>query len=336
MKRFLRRLVFALLVLVLVIVAGVGVAKFVLSRPAPKPGEPPRGYSSRREIVAAYALGDVKLVNMNPPLPAGVVERKDVEYGRVGERSLQLDLYSPRELSKPAPALIFIHGGGWKSGKRSDYRVYTTYFASLGYVTATISYRLVPEAAFPAAVEDAKRAVRWLRDNAERLHLDPERIAVLGGSAGGHLALMVGCSAGVPELEGRGGHAGVSSRVAAVVDLYGPADFTTPFAQTSSLVKDFLGGRSFAEAPELYRQASPLFQVKAGAPPTLILHGTIDETVPVEQSDTLAAKLTELGVPHEYLRLDGWPHTMDAAQPVNDYCKARIAAFLAKYLGAPN
>ena len=334
MKRIFKLLLKTALVLLALAVAAVLIAKLALHRPTPQPGEPPRGYASAKQILAAIALGELKLVKLNPPLPNGVAEQKDLEYGRVGERPLLLDLYSPTGLSNAVPGLIFIHGGAWRSGQRQDYRVYTTHFATRGYVVATISYRLLKEAPFPAAVEDAKCAVRWMRANAAKLHVDPDRIAVLGGSAGGHLSMMVGYAPDHPELEGRGGHAGVSSRVAAVVNFYGPADLTTPFAQASSLVKDFLGGKSYAEAPDLYRQASPLFHLKAGAPPTLTFHGTIDDVVPIDQADALTAKLNALKVPCEYARLEGWPHAMDASQPVNDYSKARVEAFLLKHLAA--
>jgi acetyl esterase/lipase len=334
MKRLLKLLLKLFLALIALAVLAVLGAKLILHRPTPKAGEPPRGYSSTRQIIAAIALRELRLVEMNPPLPDGVAEQKGIEYGRVGERPLLLDLYSPARLTNAVPGLIFIHGGAWRSGKRQDYRVYTTHFASRGYVVATISYRLLKEAPFPAAVEDAKCAVRWMRANAARLQVDPDRIAVLGGSAGGHLAMMVGYSPDDPKLEGHGGNAGVSSRVAAVVNFYGPADLTTPFAKASHLVKDFLGGKFYAEAPELYRQASPQFYLKAGAPPTLTFHGTTDEVVPIDQADSLTAKLQELKIPCEYARLEGWPHAMDAGQPVNNYCKARVEAFLAKHLAA--
>jgi acetyl esterase/lipase len=309
-----------------------GTARLYLTRSA-TPGslEHPRGYSHPKEILAAIATGGLKLIDMNPPLPANVVERTNVEYGRIGSRALDLDLYTPAGLTGAVPGLVFIHGGAWRTGKRQDYRIFTTHFAAQGYVAATASYRLFREAPFPAAVEDVKCAVRWMRAHAAELHVDPERIAVIGGSAGGHLSMMVGYSPGL--FDAGGGNTNVDSHVAAVVDIYGPADLTTPFGQKAAVVKDFLGGRGFDGAPDLWRSASPQFHLKAGAPPTLILQGTLDEIVPVGQSDTLAARLVELGVPYEYERLAGWPHAMDACVPVNEYFKARIGAFLAKRLG---
>lgn len=296
---------------------------------------PPRGYPTENALRIVYALGQLDLVDRNgPEVPPTIEERKDIEYGRVGDKPLLLDLYSPKELKTPVPGLIFIHGGGWKSGKRADYRVYTIDFARKGYVVATISYRLVPEAVFPAAVEDAKCAVRWMRASAAELRVDPDRIAVIGGSAGGYLALMVGYTAGQSRLEGAGGHAEVSSAVQAVVDLYGPTDFDTPLGRASDLVRNFLG-KSYADDPELYRFASPIDHLDAEDPPTFVLHGTIDSLVPVEQSDLLVEKLKSLAVPYWYDRLDGWPHTMDLARTVNQRCQLLVSQFLETHLKAP-
>jgi acetyl esterase/lipase len=290
------------------------------------PGElpkPPAGYKNRTLVLAAIASGILPLVNNDVPLPDGVLLEKDIEYGNVDGRSLKLDLYRPRKIAKPVPALLFIHGGAWKSGKRQDYDFYTKAFAKKGYVVATASYRFSGEAPFPAAVQDCKCAVRWLRANAQKYRIDPKQIAVVGGSAGGHLAMMLGY-ADDPALEGKGGHAGVSSQVSAVVNLYGVYDMTTEFARSSSAVKNFLAGKTFAEVPKLYRQSSPRFNLDKGDPPTLILHGTIDEVVPIGQSDALAAHLKHLKIPHEYGRLTGWPHTMDLAKSVNIYCQAMM------------
>ena len=134
-------------------------------------------------------------------------------------------------MTQPVPAVLFLHGGAWKGGYRQIYHYYCTKFAEHGFVAATASYRFTGEAPFPAAVEDVKCAVRWLRANAEKRGIDPNKIGVAGGSAGGHLAMMIGYSSDVPELEGKGGHAETSSRVQAVVDLYGPTDLTDRVCQ---------------------------------------------------------------------------------------------------------
>ena len=300
------------------------------SSPPPAPG-----YKTPAEVMAAIAAGEIKLIKSPKEMPDGVIEQKNIEYGKVGERALQLDLYLPEKILKPVPGLIFIHGGGWSAGSRDVYKPYTVSYAKKGYVAATISYRLTGEAIFPAAVEDAKCAVRWLRANAAKYHVDPNKIAVIGGSAGGHLSLMVGYSSDVPELEGNGGNPRVSSSVQAVVDFYGPYDLTTDFARKAGVVKKFLGDKTYDEAPELYKRASPMTYLTKNDPPTLILHGTIDDVVPVEQSDRLAARLKELGIPVVYDRLEGWPHTMDAAEIVHQRCQYFMDQFFAKYLPLP-
>lgn len=293
---------------------------------------PPKGYPTENALKLAYALGGLQLLDRKgPPLPPTVEERKDIEYGRVGDHALMLDLYSPKNLEKPVPGIIFIHGGGWTSGNRADYRPYTIPFAEKGYVVATMSYRFAQDAKFPAAVEDAKCAVRWMRANAASLHVDPDHLAVIGGSAGGYLSMMVGFTAGDPKFEGQGGHEGVSSAVQAVVDLYGPTDFDTDVARENPTVTNFLG-KKFSDDPEWFRSASPINHLTAQAPAIFVLQGTIDSTVPVSQSDALVEKLKALGVPHWYDRLDGWPHTMDLAKPVNERTQRLVLKFFEKYL----
>ena len=301
------------------------------------PPPAPPGFKNQDEAFKAVMGNQVKVIMPAAPvpLPEGVTEQKDIEYGKVGDRALLLDLYTPAKIDKPAPGLIFIHGGGWSSGNRTDYKYYTVRYAKRGYVVATVSYRFSQEAPFPAAVQDAKCAARWMRANAAKNHMDPDRIAVIGGSAGGYLAQMVGYSAGVAELEGDGGNPGVSSRVQAVVDLYGPCDIDSEGARNVGVVKKFLG-KSYDEDPELYKKASPIRYVTKDAPPTLIFQGTIDEIVPMAQSDLLAGKLKELGVPYEYEKFEGWPHTMDVAVDVNRRCQWFMNRFFAKNLAKQN
>jgi len=303
------------------------------------PPQAPAGYPNSTAALLAIQLGTLKLVDRTPPVPESVELQADVEYGKVGDRSLVLDLYSPKDRSKPLPGLIFIHGGGWKGGKKDDYRVYGIHYAQRGYVVASVGYRLSGEAIYPAAVNDVKCAVRWMRASAEKIGVDPDRLGVIGGSAGGHLSMMVGYSSDVPELEGDGGNAGVSSRVQAVVDIYGPVDLTTDFVRQNqdagSLTRRFFGG-PIDEKLELFQQGSPINYVTKDDPPTLILHGTIDDTVPIDQGDMLAAKLEELKIPYVYDRLPGWPHAMDASVPVNERARWFMDRFLDRFLkGTP-
>lgn len=305
------------------------------NRSATSTEAPPTGYGSMAAIKLAVLTGQLKLIDPKIAVPATVSVRRGIEYGTGGGESLKLDLYTPKQLDNPVPGLIFIHGGAWKKGKRSDYHYYCVKFAERGYVVATITYRLLPKHPFPAAVEDAKCAVRWMRANARRLHVNPNLIGAIGGSAGGHLAMMIGYSADVPELEGQGGHRGVSSRVQVVVDLYGPTDLTTPFAVNNPTAINFLGGRKIGEARKQYELASPITHVTKDDPPTLIFHGSIDETVPIAQSDMLAKRLRTVGVPVRYDRLTGWPHTMDAAAVVNRRCRRLMIRFFDQHLPLP-
>jgi acetyl esterase/lipase len=135
--------------------------------------EPPAGYPSTQMIKLAFVTGQLKLVDVDLPVPDSIEFREGIEYGKGGDTSLKLDLHLPKDLKKPAPVLMFVHGGGWSKGKRSDYRYYCVKFAEQGYVVATISYRLRDVVLFPAAVEDTKCAVRWMRVNAVKLGGDP-------------------------------------------------------------------------------------------------------------------------------------------------------------------
>jgi acetyl esterase/lipase len=297
--------------------------------------EPPAGFETTAQVLQAMVQGEVKSISRTGTAPEGVKATRNMEYGRGGNRTLRLDLFQPESSDAAAPGLIFIHGGGWSGGGKSMYEYYGGVFAQKGYVLASIDYRLSGEAPFPAALEDCKCAVRWMRANAGELGVDPDRIAVAGGSAGGHLALLVGYTADLPEFEGHGGHDGVSSAVRCVVDIYGPTDLTADFVRENAFARRVVGqflGASIDEAPNLYEQASPVGHVDATDPPTLILHGTIDDIVPIHQGDLLAKELAEAGVPYVYDRLPGWPHAMDLAQPVNDRCVLLMDRFFQHYL----
>ena len=294
----------------------------------------PENITNTGDLLMQEALGKITRLELDEAraVPEDVEEIKDIQYGDGEGTPLLLDLYLPRERKGAVPGLIFIHGGSWSHGKRSDYKYYATRFPQMGYAVATLSYRLVPDASFPAAVHDVKCAVRWMRANAEKYGINPDKLAAIGGSAGGHLAMMLGYSPGVAELEGTGGHQEYSSAVQAVVNFYGPVDITLPEHHNNPTLHAFFGGKTFDEAPEQYRLASPITHLTKDAPPTLTIHGTDDMTVPVDQADLLAARLKELGVYHEYLRLEGYPHTLDIIQEANVYCRWHIYRFLDKQL----
>jgi acetyl esterase/lipase len=291
----------------------------------------PRGFPTMNAGIVAYVLGLARPLDIDAePDLNGVLVERDVEYGRAGDRPLLLDVYRPATpADAPVPALMFIHGGGWAGGDKRDYQYYTAKFAQRGYVCVSIGYRFVREAKYPAAIQDAKCAMRWLRANAPALGADPDRIVAIGGSAGGHLAMLLGYSADEPALEGDSGHAGISSRANAVVNLYGPTDLTADEARDNPTVTRFFG-HGYEENPAAYAMASPLHHVDPSDPPTLIIQGTIDNIVPVGQADLLAERFQALGMPYWYARVDGWPHTMDIFPAPNAYVQALLVEFIGR------
>ena len=258
--------------------------------------EPPPGYETRAAVMTAIASGQLELIRPSETLPVGVREIEGVEFHKVQGRSLQLDLALPVNPSTSIPGLIFIHGGGWSDGKRNVYHYYTRQFAAAGYAAATISYRLSGEASFPAASQDVFAAIRWMREHAAEYNIDADRIALVGGSAGAHLALLAAYASDERRLTGPQAGKPDALRVAAVVDFYGPVDLTTEQARSSRAVSKFMGG-PYEEIPSDYALASPIKHVDRRDPPTLIFHGTIDQIVSIRQSDALAKRLAEKQCP---------------------------------------
>ena len=238
----------------------------------------------------------------------------DIQYGKGGGENLQLDLARPKALDirlhKPAPCIVFIHGGGWAGGNRKAHHGRMEKAAKEGFVSATISYRLVKDDKnrWPAQIEDCKCAVRWLRENADDLGIDPQRIGAFGDSAGAHLSMLLGTMDKQDGLEGDGGSASYSSKVQAVVGYYGPTDLTAEYPPASrGIVQNFIGG-PLGDRRDDYRRASPMTYVNAGDAPMLLFQGTKDVLVPYEQAFKMATALTDAGVPGRVEILLGHGH----------------------------
>ncbi|MFC1966339.1 alpha/beta hydrolase fold domain-containing protein [Chloroflexota bacterium] len=242
-------------------------------------------------------------------IPNTTVEvTKDVEYGRASDIPLLLDIHTPgTPIATPMPAIIFIHGGGWDSGDKSEKPcvIKFSHLATHGFFVASINYRLSGEAPFPAAVEDSKCAIRWLRANADKYNVDPQRIGVAGYSAGGHLAMMVGLVDETAGLEGNGGWGEFSSRVQAVCSYYGPSDFVSTYYEKGSRPSNikFLGG-TMEEKPEIYKTASPINYVTKDDPPLLLVHGELDETVSYNQSEEMYQAYQRAGLEAELIKVN--------------------------------
>jgi acetyl esterase/lipase/type 1 glutamine amidotransferase len=252
--------------------------------------------------------------------PGEVLVERDVSYGVAGGIPLLLDIYRPTDRAgETLPVILMIHGGGWRSWpdgkwtKATDAQTATA-FAKRGYWVASIDYRLSDVARFPAAVQDCKTAVRWIRAHAGEHRVDPARIGVWGFSAGGHLALMVGCTdprAGFDMDSGDG--SGISTRVQAVASWAGLSDLADPTGprkmegEREDLARRFIGG-TFAEMPEAYRKASPLGYVSRTSPPTFLVHGDRDEKVPYSHSEAMLERLKSVGVEATLLTVKGAGH----------------------------
>ena len=227
--------------------------------------------------------------------PSGDFEyRPAVPFARKGEIELKADLYLPKG-SGPFPAVVYIHGGGWSGGERTQLRNPAAYLADRGIAGIAIDYRLSGQAKYPAALDDCLDAVRWVRASAGKYRLDPARIAAAGSSAGGHLASLLGVTAGGPD------------KVRAVVALNPVLDLTAMDPGSASIER-FLGAPC-ADVRALCEQASPQFRATAQAPPFLIAHGTADKTVPYAQAEAMAAKLASLRVPVSLFTAEDGPHT---------------------------
>ena len=249
-----------------------------------------------------------------PAAGDGVTFTAGIEFANPDEQHLKLDLAMPASGAGPFPAIVCIHGGGFRAGTREGYDGLCRTLAAHGYVAVTVTYRLAPKHPFPAAVLDCKAAVRWLRAHAAEYHIDPERIGVTGGSAGGHLAQFLGVTIGVHEFEGAG-NLDQSSAVACVVNCYGPSDFTKVYGKSvdaAEVLPLFFGGDLTSKLHE-HIVGSPISWVTPLAAPTLCIHGTDDKYVPHEQSVWLVERLKACGVEAELLTIAGAGHGFKGA-----------------------
>ncbi len=226
------------------------------------------------------------------PLPQGTKVIRDLEYVKGGHERQKLDLYLPeKDASAPLPVIVWIHGGGWQGGSKANCPA--AGFVPQGYAVASINYRLSQHAKFPAQIEDCKAAIRWLRANAAKYHFDPDHIGVWGASAGGHLVALLGTTGDLKKWD-VGDNLNQSSRVQAVVDFFGPSDFRSIKGSAESPVSKLLGG-PVPDNKEKAAEASPITHVAKGDPPFLIVHGDMDPTVAVSQSEQLAEALKKAG-----------------------------------------
>lgn len=263
-----------------------------------------------------------------------------VVYGTAGSggRDLLCDVYRPPGVAPGdgAPAVVLVHGGSWRQGDRAQLKGYGILLGRAGYVCVAPEYRLLGEAPWPAAIEDVKAAVRWVRASAPSLGIDPARICIEGNSAGAHLALLAAGTPDLASLEGTGGNEGVSSAVAAVAAIYAPTSFYTEGEERESGGLPFLAlaeGAAAADA-EGASLASPVRHVSPSFPPTFLAHGTTDTTVPVSASLRMYQELASARVPVEMHLYAEQPHAFDAQPQFGRQVAAEMLLFLDRYVPA--
>lgn len=231
----------------------------------------------------------------------GIAVHKGVVVGKAGARNLLGHLYLPTVAAGLRPAIVVVHGGGWRKGRPESVRGFGELLGRAGFVCLLADYRLTTEACWPAQIEDVKCAIRFLRANSESLEVDSERIGIVGDSAGGHLALMAAVSC---TFEGNGGHAAHSSAVAAVGSMYGPTRIDPERANHVALMGAQATGAD-------YDGASPITYDLNDFPPCLLIHGVEDEPVPVSNSVDFHDRLNRLGRPVDLHRFPGLGHAFD-------------------------
>ncbi|MCE9604122.1 MAG: alpha/beta hydrolase [Planctomycetia bacterium] len=264
--------------------------------------------------------------------------RFDQPYAETDDYAQMLDLYLPKKpkSDRPLPVVVFVHGGGWKSGSRKSYSSGAGELAMQGrYAAVTIGYRLSGTAPWPAQIHDCKAAIRWIRAHAKELNIDPDRIGCTGGSAGGHLALLLGVSGDTTALDGNlGKHLDASGRVQCVVNFCGPSDLLAPLgpgiadrSYTDPLVRELLGGTAVAK-PDAAKAASPLTYISAKTVPIMTIHGTADTAVDYQHAEKLDAALKKAGAVSLLIPMIDGGHGVPATPDL----VGRIQAFWDLYL----
>jgi acetyl esterase/lipase len=269
-----------------------------------------------------------------PPMPATVQAKTNVTYCTIGSRALQLDVFYPKAKRKKSyPAVLFIHGGGWRSGDRSQHVPMAQQLAAKGYVTVTAEYRLSTEAIYPAAVTDLKAAIRWMRAQGKAYNIDTARIAVWGFSAGGQLAALLGTTNNDAQLEGGTCTTSSSSSVQAIVDVDGTLAFIHPESGEGNDSKGpsaatYWFGASKTEKPELWHQAGALNHVTRNTPPIVFINSSVDRMHAGRED--MIKQLDTFGIYHETHALPNTPHPFPLFNPWFEPTLNYTAVFLDK------
>ena len=267
---------------------------------------------------------DVQVKVANRPAAEGLLIHENLIYARWGNRAMVLDLYLPARHDGPRPVVIWVHGGGWRWGSHRTYRSAAMKLAKQGFATACVEYRLAGEATFPAAVYDVKAATRWLREHAAKYDLDPKRIGITGGSAGGNIAVLSAVTFGDQRFEGSGNHLDQSSEIQCVVSLYGAMSWTA---------RQWAGSH---QPPELHRETTPDFHIMNGSPlpPILFLNEWDRRSDRRWGADTMQWIKKNKTTHPAKLRLFNAPHAFIHFEPHQDQAVQILATFFREHLPA--
>jgi len=270
-----------------------------------------------------------KWKSVKPSTPPGVTCTTNV-LAEYPEHTVTVVVYAP---DKPGtyPAILDIHGGGWKSRQVEQDKPMMERLAARGFVTALVSYRLSGEAKYPAALDDSKAAVRWMRAHAKKFKIDPERIGVMGGSAGGHLSGLLAMTSGLKEFEGKGPYPKESSSVKACIVMAATMDLVTSFKGKKAEGAIVFFGGTYEEMPKVYEQASPITHVRKGVPPTIFIEGEKD-TLKIGRAE-MQDKLRALGIETEVYTLKYAPHPYWMSEPWVSETVEIADKFFKKHLG---
>lgn len=289
-------------------------------------------------LLVAAAAGSV---SCQPQLPPTLEHKPAVVFTTVNGKDLHLELLYPKEPPiVPMPVVVWVHGGAWRAGGYQATGLMQG-LAQQGYFCASLEYRFSQEAIFPAQIHDCKAGLRYLRAHAAEYRLNPDKIGVWGGSAGGHLVALLGTSGGVKELEGEEGNLDQSSRVQCVVDLFGPADMATMISDRGNQImlenglgpEESLIGGKLEDHLDVAKAASPVTYIDKTDPPFLILHGEQDKTVAIAQSEKLDRMLREAGVASTLVRVKNAGHGFGpGCEPTQQQLMQMALEFFNKHL----
>ncbi|WP_257149785.1 alpha/beta hydrolase [Bacillus toyonensis] len=260
-------------------------------------------------------------------------------YGKTTDGiELKMDVWPAKETSKNKlkPAVVLVHGGGWVSGDKGESSHWKQWLNDLGYTVFDVQYRMPPQAGWKDEVADIKSALGWVLQNADTYQIDPNKINVMGESAGGNLAMLAAYSMGEEQLPASTNVPEV--HVNSVINMYGPADMTMFYKDNPStnyvhgVMEEYIGG-TVSQFPERYKLLSPINYIQDNTPPTITLLGTGDRIVPVEQGEMLDKELTVKNVAHEFYLLPGVDHGFDInpGSLSTQFAKEKVTAFLQRY-----